>query len=71
MKFILSSPFSFPVSPLSSYILVLDLVAVVFDGSLFWGCSFLIPRSPEYFPKVSLGNRSLPQAIMSFLFLEV
>lgn len=62
-KFILS--LSLPISPLSSYILFLDLVAIAFE--LFLECSFLIPRSPEYFPKVSLRNRSLPQTIMSFL----
>lgn len=64
IKFILSLLLC--VFPLSSYILFLDLVAVVFDGCLFWECSFLIPRSPEYFPKESLRNRSLPQSVMSF-----
>lgn len=64
IKFILSLLLC--VSPLSSYILFLDLVAVVFDGCLFLECSFLIPRTPEYFPKVSLRNRSLPQSVMSF-----
>lgn len=56
----LSLPLCFlPLSPLSNYLLFLDLVAVAFGGVL--ECSFLIPRSPAYFPKVSLRNRSLPQ----------